>query len=137
MRYDPVVVRWITHGQKPLTQLVQQIPRRATYVLAGGGRLCITEPFTRGDSCVVPTWWAAGRLYGTGTRLPRFSRINIRINAWSATTCELQLYPASRHIRRWAAGRHARYFDLAHKSADTLADRLVTPPPGTNAEATA
>lgn len=127
VRYHPVVVRWITHEQEPLEQLVQQIPRRATYLLAGGGRFRLTEPFTSCDGCPVPAWSAAGRLYGTGPRLLRFSRVRIRISAWSATACELQLCPASRHIRRWAAGRHARYFALAHESADTLAGLLVRP----------
>lgn len=126
MPYQPVVVRWFTTwGPMPLEQLVQQVPPRATYALAGGGRLRVAEQFTRCDSGTVPTWSATGSVYGTGPRLLRLARINIRITAWSVTACMLQLYPASRHIRRWAAGRQERYFDLAHNAADTLAHLLA------------
>lgn len=124
MPYHPVVVRWVSPGARLLGQRLEQVLPGATYRLAGKGRLCVVRQFARGGCDTVPTWTAPGRLYGAG-RLLRSTRITMRVTAWPGTTGMVQLYPASRHLRRWSASRRARYFDLAHRATDTMAAILA------------
>jgi hypothetical protein len=75
-------------------------------------------------SCASTVWRASGRLIGAGPRLARFTRIDIEVRAASSGTAELRLVPRSRHIHRWAARRHRRYFRLAHAAGDHLKQLL-------------
>jgi hypothetical protein len=92
----------------------------ATRVLsASAGALSIDAPFKQGDD-LAPTWRTTGRLYGSGPRLARYARVEIEVSAYDASGCELRLRSRCRHLYRWGRRRQRRYFDVAHRSADSI-----------------
>ena len=101
-------------------------PVAARLLRASGGALRIEVPFSPSDA-LVPTWRATGRLYGSGPRLARFARVEIELSDYDASTYELQVRARCRHVWRWGRRRQRRYFDAAHRAADSIVAALAFP----------
>jgi hypothetical protein len=102
-------------------------PVRA-FGLPEGGRVHVELPFRRDDRHPLgrPELAAArtfGALYGPGGR--RFCVIEVELAPWSRDVTELALRPAVRAPYRWSARRLARWFRLAHDTADLLRSELL------------
>ena len=113
--YD-VVTRRINQPLSSLRNVVSDVPARI-------GALALDAPFAdnrRRDT----TWHTTGRLYGEGTRLMRYTRVDVELIGWSEHSSELRVRPATRRVPVWGQRRQRRYFRLAHHVADDLAQWL-------------
>jgi hypothetical protein len=108
-----VVTRRLNRRSVLLGKVVSSVP----YAL---GSLRFDEPFTAGGDTTCPRWYATGRLYGTGPRLHKYTRVEVELSAWSKVACELRLRPMTRRVPCWGKRRQRRYFRNAHRSADEM-----------------
>jgi len=88
-------------------------------VLPGAERLQLETPFEAHYS-TPPVLCATGRLYGSGFRMARSTRVVLELMAWSGGTTELRLRPLTRRVPNWSERRRRRYFDSAHDTMDEL-----------------
>jgi hypothetical protein len=113
--YD-TVIRRIDRSWSALERLLTVVPPDAE-------QLQIDQPFT--TACGTPLLLrTTGRLYGRGARILRYTRVHVEVMAWSRERTEVRLRPRSRRLPRWGARRQRRYFEIAHRTADELAEAL-------------
>jgi hypothetical protein len=92
--------------------------------LGGGARLDL------GSFCTSErAWGARARLSTPGLHPTRFARVAVDLTPWSESTWELSVRPVSRQVGAWGRRRRRRYFTLAHRAADQLAQLLAEPCP--------
>jgi hypothetical protein len=116
--YDfDVVTRLVNQRASSLQQIVGRMP-------PGEGHLRFHRPFIAAIDAGCPSWHATGRLYGSGLRLARYTRVNIELTAWSDHATELRVRPVTRRLPTWGKRRQRRYFQLAHRTADDLVRSL-------------
>jgi hypothetical protein len=105
------VTRHLDRSLWPLQELLDMLP--------GAERLCLETPFAV-HSSMPPVLCASGRLYGSGIRIARYTRVVLELMAWSGGATELRLRPVTRNIANWSERRQRRYFDVAHDTMDEL-----------------
>jgi hypothetical protein len=101
------------------------LERRFDVVDTASVDLRVDRPLTRGSG-PIPVWHTTGRLYGSGPRVARYTRVHLEITAWSEETSELRMRPFTRRIGAWGARRQRRYFARAHDTIDDLIRSLDT-----------
>src|SRR5436190_9314026 len=100
-----VVTRWVDDVRTPT------LP-------SGLLTLSPTRPFRRNGE---GAWTAEAQLLDGSGRAVEL--VEICVSLWSDCRGELSIRPLRpKAALRWSAGRQRRYFDLAHRAADDLAD---------------
>jgi hypothetical protein len=85
--------------------------------------LGVDGPFARGSG-PIPVWHTTARLYGSGLRIARYTRVHLEIAAWSERASELRIRPVTRRIGAWGVRRQRRYFARARDTIDDLSRSL-------------
>jgi hypothetical protein len=111
--YD-VVARRVNRRSALLANVAKQLP----LVM---GQLHLDGPLVSTGDRALPSWEAAGRLYGVRSYLRKSTRVEIELSAWSPRSSELRLRPVTRRVASWGRRRQRRYFRFAHRSADEVA----------------